>query len=440
MLGCLGFALGGIALIARAIRGRLILGTTLCGACRFDLAGIPNAVSCPECGGSLVNPGAVVPRRIRSNGLLWLGIVIAAIPILLGGTTGVLIASKATFNSIKPMWLLKAEALQGAPNRSSAALSEITRRIRAGSLSDAGFSAIANTAISLRRNRAAAWNRGWSEVIELARVSGKVTDSEWTEYVRYSIVPIERHRKKLRQGAEAPFGLTLTGPQLTPSPAPGAQATVRYGIVRGTLGDNEFVRSDQLDTSATISGSGSSGTTKQIKIDAPIGMNRMNLTWHFEVLDPIDNKTLGTWEQEFADEVVVLPADGIIVESKANPALAPAVQRSLKPHNLQRHSGGYASLMVNADRPPANLAFDVFALPRTGPKAGALLPMGQISFVQGSSSGFGIGSDSKDLETDSIDLVLHPSARAAELNSDLEWVWTGPDIIYEDIKVESKSP
>ncbi|MBL8887309.1 MAG: hypothetical protein JNK16_11660 [Phycisphaerales bacterium] len=433
-------ALIGVALLVHSIRGRLIPGTTLCRACKFDLSGLQSALSCPECGASLAATRAIVPLRVRPRGLLWLGILLTAIPLCIGITVAVVTATNFNLDSIKPFWVLKSEALQGAPARSAAALTELGKRIRSGSISEHQFTSLASAAITLRRTPSATWNRSWSEIIELARTNGKVTDAEWTDYIRNTIVLVDRHRRKVRQGAEAPFGLTISGPLLGITPGPLAAAKIRYGITRVTINTKEFFHNDDLSGGATISGNGTTGTTRQIKMDAPIGKAQMKLTCGFEVLDAGNDRTLGSWSSDSTDEIEILPPDAVIVETREDAALAPAVRKSLRIAPFERQSG-YLSLMVNAANPPANLAFDVFARLRSGPKKGALVPIGSISFEKSSNGGYGIGSDSKDLlDAESVDLILRPSVRAAELNVDLDWIWTGPEIVYDDIKIKPAAP
>jgi len=435
----LALASAGVVLLITWYRGQAIAGSRHCRACGFDLAGLVNVQLCPECGASLDRPQAIVPKRVRPRWLLAPGLALVLLSVLLGGTAT--ISSGYSLDWYKPVWLLKAEALQGAPKRSAAALKELQRRIRASSLSDAQFTDLAKTAVTLRRSPSATWNRGWSDLLELARAHDKVTDTEWTDYVRYSIVPLDRHRKKLRQGAESTFGITVIGPQLGLWAGPRSQTQIRYGILRGTLGDDkEFFTNKHFGGRTTLSGNGSVATSQQIKIDAPIGKAPMKLTFHFDVFDQSGEKTIGSWDQDFTDEVEIVPADVVLVEARENPSLAPTIRQSLKRQPLERDSSGSILLMMNAGRSPANLAFDVFARIRSGPNAGKLVPIGQISFVQGSDAGYGISSNSDELNDDSVDLIFRPSASAAEKNIDLDWFWTGPEIVFEDVKIERKAP
>ncbi|MGH7242711.1 MAG: hypothetical protein ACREJD_04780 [Phycisphaerales bacterium] len=432
--------IGLVALIA-AIRGTLVSGSTLCRACGFDLAGLGSASACPECGASLSDPRARTQKRIRSRGLFSLGIVLTSIPLFIGVAAGTLAATKFNFDSIKPVWLLQAEALQGAPARSGAALAELNKRIRANSLTDGQLESLARAAAVLRRRtNSSAWSQGWSEILESARSAGKVSDVEWVDYVRYTIVPLDRHRRKMRQGTEVPFGLIVAGPQLGVSPGSGAQARVRYGLVDVRFDGKEFFLSDQLGSTTTLTGAGSSGTATSIKVEAPPGKAKLILTWRFEVLDPNTENVLGTWDLDFTDDVEFLGENANIIEVREDVSLAAKVRQSLQISPFQNRSGGYTQCMIDASNPPANIAFDVFGRVRSGSNLGALIPIGKISFLMGSNSSYGIGFESKELNADSIDVVLKPSVTAAEQNIEMDWMWTGPDIIFEDIKITAKSP
>lgn len=93
-------------------------------------------------------------------------------------------------------------------------------------------------------------------------------------------------------------------------------------------------------------------------------------------------------------------------------------------------------LMINLARAPTNLAFEIYARFRSGSRAGELVLLQTVSFPQGSQGNFGIGSQSSDWNADSVDIVLRSSLQAAEEDPAFDWIWTGPDLIYEDIKVQ----
>jgi len=430
----------GTVLTFQGFRGRPIPGTATCRACRFDLAGLHGAPSCPECGGNLSSPRAIVPRRIRPRFRLWLGLVLTASPLCIAIGALALGASKLNLNPYKPVWLLQAEAEIGTPMRASAALSELTQRLRTGSVSETQFATLISAAMKLRRTPSTVWNRGWSDIIELGRANDKVTDPEWTDYVRYSFVPIDRHRKTMRAGAEAPFEIALHGPQLGNATPAKSQARIRYGIIRATLNGVPFFDRPDLGATATISGVGSSSSGRQIEIPAAVGKGKMNLTCRFVVLDPADERELGSWEQDFTDDVVIVPTDTAIVMAREDAALAPEIRKSLRWQPLTRESDNSTGIMVYAARPPVNVAFDVFARVRSGPNAGRLVPMGVISFEKGSNGGYGISTNNDAPEGDSVDIVLKPSVAAAEQHIELDSIWTGPDIVYEDIKVLPAKP
>ncbi|MBX3390422.1 MAG: hypothetical protein KF691_13310 [Phycisphaeraceae bacterium] len=431
------FATVGGLLLWKYARGRAVPGTSLCRACRFDLKGLSAAPACPECGKSLTTPNAIVPLRVRSKSRLWLGLLLAGIPFCASIAVVALSISKANFTSVKPFWLLKTEALHGAPAQSAEALTEINRRIRADSIAIVTWAPLVADAIQRRRTPSARWNRGWSEFIELARARGRVTDAEWTDYVRYSIQAFDLHRKKMRTGAEAVFGVTVTGAQLGTSPPASAQTKIQYGLSRASLDGHEiYRRTHALPTSATISANGSSGTAVHVAIDTPPTKSKLLLTYSFEAIDPVTDKSLGNWTQDFTDDVEVVPAETAIVESREDAALVPAIRRALRVDSLSEGSQSYYSLMLNATNMPANVGFDVFVRARTGSSAGKLFSLGQISYLQGNSGGYGIGAQITEPMGDAVDVILRPSVSAGEKNTFIDWIWTGPDITFEDLKVK----
>lgn len=337
---CLPFAIaGGLSLWQYAV-GRVVPETSLCRACRFDLKGLSAAASCPECGKSLSVPGAIVPLRVRSRSRLWLGIFLTGLPLCAAIAVLAVSVSQANFASVKPFWVLKAEALHGAPAQSAEALTEINRRIRADSIAADTWAPLVADAIQRRRTPSAPWNRGWSEFIELGRARAKVTDAQWTDYVRCSILTIEQHRKKLRQGAEAKFFLTVQAPYLSATTIPGAPVRIRSGMTRGSLNDVEFFNSNHSGSLATLTGNGSSGTGIALDLDSSVGIMPLKLTYRFDVLDSSTDKIAGTWEQDFFDSVEVIPPGGQIIEARTDASLVPAVHQSIRPSSFRIQPDG----------------------------------------------------------------------------------------------------
>lgn len=421
--------------------GRIVPGTSRCRACRFDLKGLSAAPACPECGKSLATPGAIIPLRIRSRGRLWLGILLLIISFGAAATFGGLALSKANIATIKPAWLLKVEALHGTPSQSAEALTEITRRIRADTTFADTWTRLVGDAMARRRNLAKPWNRGWSDFLELARAHGKVPDADWIDYVRYSTVALSQSRKVIRQGSKAPFGATLSGTQLGTAPASLARAVVGYSLERIVVGDVVvYQKHGSGHTTATISSSGMSGTTTYPTIDAPIGKHSFVITWRFEVMDPAsESVALGNYQIDFTQDIEVVSSDTPTIESRPTSAPRDAVTRSLVWRPIQKPATGYVDLMIDARGVPANLAFEVFARLRNGKDAGKLVRMGQASFSQGSQGGYGLGVENSELsDATAVDLVLRPSIEAAEMNPSLDWIWTGDEIIYENVAIETR--
>jgi hypothetical protein len=72
----------GLVLAAIAIRGRVVARGRFCRGCKFDLAGLGNSETCPECGRDVTLPNATRPARRRNR---W-AMLIAAVLLTVSGT------------------------------------------------------------------------------------------------------------------------------------------------------------------------------------------------------------------------------------------------------------------------------------------------------------------------------------------------------------------
>jgi hypothetical protein len=428
--------LAGVVVFVVGWRGRVVAGSRLCRGCRFDLVGIAGAANCPECGAALGGGSATVERRLRSVRLLTLGGVIIFGSLAVGGGLAANRAWQANLNPYKPVWVLKMEA-SGVPSaRSAASINELSRRLRTGILAQADIDRLVTHAIALRSTPSVPQDLAWSDFIELARVNGAVTDAQWVTYVRSGLALTCSVRQTMRAGRSTPISLTVGGPLLGSSPPEAARARVRYAITGMAIGEHQAAFNSRSFGQSTVGRGGSSGSSVSTTAPAATGTFQARVTCTFQILDPggVSERVLGEWSQEFVSDVKVVPESVAVVRGERDDALSPRVRAALTA-TLQLDSPRMLGVMVQSNRPPANLAFEVFIRPCDGSAAGKEFKAGSISFAAGGTLGYGTSADAEAWDARYADVVLRPSIEAAEANVALESIWLGPEIVLPRVAI-----
>lgn len=432
-----GSVLLGGALIFQGIRGRPISGTTVCRRCRFDLAGLSSAPTCPECGTPLSGSTAIVPRRTASRLRISTGALLFLIPLLLGAFLATASLTKLNLKTYKPVWLLRAEA-HGLSPAATGAIDELVRRYRAGDFSVSVVKPIVRQALPPVDADPATWNIAWSDFIALARVDDLVTDTQWTEYVFFAMDLDLSARRVIRQGQHAPFGYSVSGPRLPVSLPGGAKAVVQTRFDDLALSGTPLTRHSAARSLAELSRRNSSSTAALYFVDLPPGKYKLHATVSVGVVPDFDSEhEFGRRTKSFDREIEIVAADAPIVNAKADPALDAPVRRSLKVPPLQKNRDGSLTVYVTCNAPPVGLAFDVLLRPREGDAADKELSVGSATFAPGNSMTQGLSNSEKFTST-RFDVILRPSVAAAESNHLIENIWTGPDIVFEDIGIRGQ--
>jgi hypothetical protein len=428
--------LAGVVLFVIAWRGRVVAGSRLCRRCRFDLAGIAGAANCPECGAGLGGGSATVVRRLRSVRLLMLGVVLMAGSLAAGGGVAAYRAWQANLNPYKPVWVLKLEA-SGMPSaRSAAAISELCRRLRTGVLAEADIDSLVVDAIALRSTPNVPQDPAWSDFIELARVNGAVTDAQWVTYVRSGVALTCSVRRSMRAGRSTPISLMVTGPRLGSNPPEAARARVRYAITGVAIGEHHAAFNNRGFGQSTVGRGGSSGSSVYTTAPGTPGTFQARVTCSIQILDPgsAGERVLGEWSQDFVSDVQVVPESVPVVRGERDEALLPGVRAALTA-TLRLDAPGMLGVMVQSNRPPANLAFEVFIRPCDGAAAGREFKAGSMSFPAGGTHGYGTSAEAEAWDATSADVVLRPSIEAAEANVALESIWLGPEVVLPRVAI-----
>ena len=342
-------------------RGRAVDDHPVCARCRFDLTGRPGGGgNCPECGTNLADRRAVaVGNRVRRPGLIYGGLsvaVAAAVPLActLALTAGGLDPVRFT-----PTWLLIRSLSRATAADESRARAELILRVRRGSLSAGDEHRVVAIALARQANLAGRWNTAWGDTIEWLNARGRLPVADWNAYLAHvqpttlNVVP------QIHRGDPITFGVRgeLRGATLLATSPPGLRTDCsaavpgvsRAGILLPSWGGgfgSPFGLSGHVDLppdawpqladgpqtlAVTVSG-----------VDAGLAAN--------SALYPPMTLT-GSW---------TLAADGRgPVQRCRDDAVAKQVHDRMF-GDIHTDASGAVYVSTRLDKPPVNLAFDVF--------------------------------------------------------------------------------
>ncbi|HEY7115007.1 MAG TPA: hypothetical protein VH475_00385 [Tepidisphaeraceae bacterium] len=202
----------GLSLLAIVIawRGRLIDDHPLCRKCGFDLFGLPEAsTNCPECGRDITRPRARrLGNRQPRKPLFWIGSFLLLIAASLLVMLAIGRVRHVNWNQYEPVsWLIRETAADDAATR-DAAMNEIMARLTAGKLSDASLRELAHAALADQKDRSQPWFARWGAFIDTARAQGRFTREEWHQYCRQAADCVDFEiRPTIHKGHPIPFRL-----------------------------------------------------------------------------------------------------------------------------------------------------------------------------------------------------------------------------------------
>ncbi len=180
----------GAVLVWLGWRGRRVNDHPVCRRCRFDLYGVyPGGATCPECGADLkagraVRDGVRVRRRLPFA----LGIVVLVFCGAIMGAVVWLMAAGPSMNKHKPALVLALEGRYAGTKASRAAAVELIERMRRDELSEGDINWSVKAALAIQGELDRKWVKEWGDVIEEAQALQKVSDNDYTRYLRQSVV------------------------------------------------------------------------------------------------------------------------------------------------------------------------------------------------------------------------------------------------------------
>lgn len=187
----------GFLLVVFGWRGRRINSHPVCRQCRFDLDGISELVTCPECGAGLKRPGST-RRGVRKR--VWSAVTVGTLMVLLPGSAiaVVLFAALTGVDSAayKPVWLLTFEARHGAAAQVEAAGAELLARDKQGKLSESERGRAIETGLRIQADLSRPWDpASWGDFIDRALANGDLTDEQKAQFLANSFTLTFKPRK-----------------------------------------------------------------------------------------------------------------------------------------------------------------------------------------------------------------------------------------------------
>lgn len=486
-------ALAGLVLFVLGVRGRRVGREPHCRGCGFDLTGIASqsAVAqsslaqstfaqsslaqssaggrCPECGRdvSLAESVRYGRRRVR------LGLLVAGLLLFLAagagvGALGVRAVAGVNWNTYKPLWLLRLEAV-GTNFEADAALAEIVLRIENEGLRAPAVRRLVEQALALQANPVAVWNEGWGDVVVSAeRAYDALSDSELAAFLDRAVDVRLNVREKVLLGRPTRVSVSVS----TARGPGGTGVQLRSSAEAATLDGEPWTATVLPAPSRSTVRSGGSSTYSTIVAfpeTLPAGPHTLavHLTGHLALEgDSVDAPAASIELPPPADAVAAAPQDGTppprgpapfrrVVETGFMSLAAGSVVADLiRPLDFAPHADAMAKslslttlqrttnpsrqpehrqhwrVQINAANLPVPASFEVWLVDPRDESRRAMIS--RVAFPPGVSHTWGVGGDNA-LDLDRVTVLLIASEDAAYEASDIaEECWRG-EIVFHDV-------
>ena len=453
-------AVASLALLVYAVHGRRVDDHPVCRTCGFDLIGKPQgATVCSECGADLARARAVRFGRRQTRRQL----VAISVSVLLAcagwlGMLGWRATRGIVWNHHKPLWLLTREARGGHVIARDAALTELTRRMGGGKLSQQQTDALVDAALEIQADSRRPWTATVADVFTRTRAAGKLSDPRWRRYAGQAAALELRARATVRRGDPLVYSPTITSPRL----APGHTFFLDYEIVDTQFGGVPVGTHLGVRHGGTILRAGEPFTGPVFlppMDDASLasladGTQMLRLAVRVTVreftgrgLQPA-GELLVDERRVLAAPVALAPANAATVKLKRDESLRPAVERSLEATYM--HANGRNSkkpgVLVDCSEPPVNLAYQVLLRSRDGSE----WELGEVQFEGAPPNGSAPPREIMDLSRPiaelydgphprvRADLILRPSVDAAVRTLRMTEIWAG-EVVFKNLDLPSPS-
>ena len=225
----------GAGLLAIGLRGRRANDHPHCRGCGFDLIGLTEPRTCPECGADLSRRDAIkMGQRVRRSGVVW-----AACVLLACGLNG-WIALKyqqsvgVNWNALKPDWVLVSQADGWLGRAEAGVLDELVMRGENRGLSSESLQTLARRALDIQADPKHAWLERWGDLFMIAHKQNAVTDAERERFLWGCCEDRVFARPRVRAGTQQVVMVGWSVPSPMPR-LPTVRSGGKYGYTAGLV-------------------------------------------------------------------------------------------------------------------------------------------------------------------------------------------------------------
>lgn len=431
------FIIMGAWLLFAGLRGRRIEGVVECAHCTFNLSGIDQHGLCPECGRSLSAPNGTRARRVRRWRIAVLGLLIIALGITPFAMLGLQKAAGIKLTENAPVWWLRTELRVVGAARHAEIVAELDVRLIGvkRTMTTAQAQAVTDDFSAMLADRNIAWNAGWSDFYERARLQSLVSDAQWMQYVERFLTISWVHADRVRTSEELPVQLEVGRALPVAATCPAGMIRILARLEAASIDGRAVAPRGSTEWMSAVGQVGGGSVTERMPISAPPGKARFIARYAFDVVTADgQERVVGSFVRDFESDIEVVGSDETLLRVISDDTLAGAIRSSLRVERLELRDD-QVCLTIGVKQAPVDVGFQVLLRPRDGVSAGREFDLGTISCESGAGQQFFSNHRTRDevggLDATAVDIVLRSSLKAAEQSPTLRSVWIGPDIVLE---------
>lgn len=446
----------GVTLLTLGLRGKRLNDHPHCRRCGYDVSAAGEAPGgaptiCPECGRDLTRPRAIrIGARRRRRGMIAAGSAMLLVLLAVGGLIGWGTATKFNWNTIKPVWMLMAEARSGDPSGEAGAVVELVRRATKGRLSKEALTNAASLGLAVQADTAHRWLTGYGDLVEAGAKAGVITADQLAAFVRASFDFGASGRSVIRAGDPLPLEVTLRAARAGSGAVFPISAYI--GVAGATL-DGRPIDAAKAPGSGgmyTLGDRGASSLSRSLPLDAGAGHHTLIITYRFRahpsrlpggtllVAPAPAEAPLCDWTLAKTIEFEALPSGEDVARAVADESALATVRSAVRIDGVDiapRGGTPYFDVSLMIGPVPVDVAFAVeLRQDDRRWRVGAI-----VVRANGGSTGASMGCPTDGFEGDRVDIVLRASADVARSNTQVTKYLDG-EIVFPKVRVIYRTP